>query len=263
MHCAASGRSPTRRMRVPAVKGLIERRVLVNYRVDVDVLQRVLPAPFRVKVTSGVGIAGVCLIRLAQVRPRALPAIFGLTSENAAHRIAVEWDTRDGVREGVFIPRRDTSSLMNTLVGGRLFPGRHHRARFDVSESGDDICVALRSVDGATRVVVEARLAERLPESSVFGSIDEASAFFERGAIGYSATDRGGCFECLELRSFDWRVEPLDVHRFESSFFSDEALFPPGSVTFDCALLMRSIAHEWHAHDSLVVEAGQVQGPNP
>jgi len=23
--------------------------------------------------------------------------------------------------------------------------------------------------------------------------------------------------------------------------------FPAGSVTFDCALIMRNIAHEWHA----------------
>jgi len=247
-------------MGVPAVKGLIDRRVLVNYRVDVDVLQRVLPSPFRVKVTSGVGIAGVCLIRLAQVHPRFLPSIFGITSENAAHRIAVEWDTPDGVGEGVFIPRRDTSSMANTLVGGRLFPGRLHRARFDVTESGDDIFVALRSADRETRVVVEASLAQHLPDTSIFGSVDEASAFFERGSIGYSATDRSGCFECMELKSFEWHVQPLAVHRVESSFFSDPKLFPVGSVNFDCALLMRGIPHEWRAHDSLRVETGEDAG---
>ncbi|MFT7536708.1 MAG: hypothetical protein ACI85K_002662 [Hyphomicrobiaceae bacterium] len=39
-------------MRLPAIKGLIARRVLVNYRVDVDVLQRVLPHPFRAQVVE-------------------------------------------------------------------------------------------------------------------------------------------------------------------------------------------------------------------
>lgn len=239
-------------MRLPVVKGLIARRVLVNYRVDVDVLQRVLPPPFRVKVTSGVGIAGVCLIRLTRIRPRFWPAALGFTSENAAHRIAVEWHTPDGVRDGVYVPRRDTSSLANTLVGGRLFPGRHHRARFDVRESGDDVSIALRSADGQTRVTVDASLTDRMPASSVFGSVDEASAFFERGSIGYSATKRPGCFDCLELKSFAWRVEPLAVRRVESSFFSDPELFPPGSVHFDSALLMRGIPHEWRAHEPLV-----------
>lgn len=228
--------------------------MLINYRVDVDVLQRVLPPPFRVKVVAGVGMAGVCLIRLGQVRPYFLPAMFGLTSENAAHRIAVEWDTPAGVKEGVFVPRRDTSSFLNTVVGGRLFPGKHSRATFDVLESGDDISIALRSVDGETRVVVEASVADRMAESSIFESLEAASAFFEAGSLGYSATRDSRCFECLELKSFGWQVEPLDVRRVESSFFSDVELFPAGSVNFDSALLMRGILHEWHAHDSLRVD---------
>ena len=49
---------------------------------------------------------------------------------------------------GEFIPRRDTSSALNTMVGGRLFPGMHHRARFDVPENGDHVAVDLRSLDG-------------------------------------------------------------------------------------------------------------------
>lgn len=242
-------------MRVPAVRGLIERRVLVNFQVDADVLQGVLPAPFRVKTQAGVGIAGVCLIRLAGIRPRRLPAFLGIGSENAAHRIAVEWDTPQGTQEGVYIPRRDTSSLANTLVGGRFFPGKHHRAAFEVREEGDRVAVAMRSRDGETRVVVEGRLARELPEGSVFGSVEEASAFFERGAIGYSATDRAGCYECLELRSFAWRVEPLDVERVESSFFGDARSFPPGSTRFDSALVMRGIPHEWVSHASMQVDA--------
>jgi len=38
----------------------------------------------------------------------------------------------------------------------------------------------------------------------------------------------------------------------ESSFFEDRALFPPGSVEFDCALLMRGIEHEWHGRGWLL-----------
>ena len=56
----------------------------------------------------------------------------GVSSENGAHRIAVEWDENEQLQEGVFIPRRDTSLRLNTLVGGRLFPGRHYLAKFNV-----------------------------------------------------------------------------------------------------------------------------------
>src|SRR5262245_6072607 len=97
-------------MRIPTIKGLIDRRILVNYRADPDVLKALLPLPFRPKLVNGFGMAGVCLIRLKHIRPSYLPSIFGISSENAAHRIAVEWDQDDELCEGVFIPRRDTSS---------------------------------------------------------------------------------------------------------------------------------------------------------
>jgi hypothetical protein len=238
-------------IRVPAVRGVIDRRILVNFRAKPDALRGVLPPPFRPKLVRGAGIAGVCLIRLTEIRPPLVPRWLGLRSENAAHRIAVEWDSNDGAREGVYIPRRDTSSRLNVAVGGRLFPGEHHPAVFTVSESPDHLAVALRSSDGRTRVAVEARVAASLPAGSVFRSVEEASAFFEAGSLGYSATARAGVYDGLELRSLAWSVEPLEVTRVESSFFSDPSLFPAGAVDFDCALLMRRIPHEWHAHPQL------------
>jgi hypothetical protein len=82
------------------VHGLIERRLLVNYRVDAGVLQRQLPPPFRVDAVGGAGVAGICLIRLAQERVPGVPRWLGLRSENAAHRIAVNYLRRlDLVKE--------------------------------------------------------------------------------------------------------------------------------------------------------------------
>ena len=238
-------------IRVPAIRGLIDRRILVNFRVAPDALRGVLPPPFRPKLVRGAGIAGVCLIRLTEIRPALLPRWLGLRSENAAHRVAVEWDSREGAREGVYIPRRDTSSRFNVAVGGRLFPGEHHPAVFTVSESQGQLAVALRSRDGLTHLSVEARVAPSLAPGSVFRTVEEASEFFEAGSLGYSATSRAGVYDGLELRSLVWSVEPLEVTRVESSFFSDRSVFPAGAVEFDCALLMRRIPHEWHAHPSL------------
>ncbi|MGN6555428.1 MAG: DUF2071 domain-containing protein [Verrucomicrobiota bacterium] len=196
-------------MKIPVVCGTIDRRMLVNFRVASEVLQRILPAPFRVKVIRGCGIAGICLIRLKQMRVRFAPAAFGVTSENAAHRIAVEWEDDGVLREGVFIPRRDTSSKLNAFVGGRIFPGVHQLANFDVREDESEFHLQMRSEDGVTRVRVDAQLAGRLPETSLFKSLSEASQFFERGSLGYSVTAARGKFDGLELKSFRWDVEPL------------------------------------------------------
>jgi hypothetical protein len=233
------------------VQGVIDRRILANYQVDAEVLARVVPAPFRPKLVNGVGIAGVCLIRLKHIRPQFLPGNFGLRSENAAHRIAVTWEAAGQTREGVYIPRRDTTSQLNTLVGGRLFPGVHHRARFEVDEGDGHYHVELTSADGRTHVRVDGQVSDDLSPNSVFGSLEEASRFFEAGAVGYSATGRASVYDGLELRSRGWQVTPLAVERIESSFFDDEAVYPRGSVRFDCALLMRGIEHEWRGLETL------------
>jgi hypothetical protein len=238
-------------MKIPVLRGIIDRRILVNFQVAPEVLSRFLLPPFSPKLAGGSGIAGVCLIRLKEIRPRLVPSRCGTSSENAAHRIAVEWTSDGQPQEGVYIPRRDTSSRLNTLVGGRLFPGLHHPACFDVQEEDGSYSVALRSKDGQVRLEVVGRVTSELPRESVFSSLDEASAFFERGALGYSATPDPGRFDGLELRSLRWHVEPLAVERVESSFFSNEEIFPKGSVRFDCALLMRGIEHEWHAREPL------------
>src|SRR5258708_5090052 len=158
-------------MRIPVLRGLIDRRILVNYQVNPDALSAILPAPFRPKLVNGVGMAGICLIRLKHIRPRFLPAAIGIASENAAHRIAVEWEEHGKLREGVYIPRRDTSSRLNTLVGGRLFPGQHHHARFRIDERGAHYRLALDSDDGSTHVVVEGHAASEFPATSVFRSL--------------------------------------------------------------------------------------------
>jgi hypothetical protein len=238
-------------MKIPVVRGIIDRRILVNYRADPEIVAAMLPAPFRPKIYRGYAMVGICLIRLRHVRPHFLPAWLGIGSENAAHRTAVEWDDDRVVSEGVFVRRRDTSSWLNTITGGRIFPGFHHHARCTVKETPKHFEVALASDDGATNVSVVADLAEWLPEDSIFESLAEASAFFEAGSLGYSATPRAGTFQGLELRCHRWKAEPLRVTSVRSTVFDDRTVFPAGSIAFDCALLMRGIEHEWHGKADL------------
>lgn len=238
-------------MRIPTICGVIDRRILVNFRVDPDVLSAILPTPFRPQIVNGFGVAGICLIRLRHVRPKFLPSLFGISSENAAHRIAVEWDADGKTGTGVFVPRRDTSSLLNGLAGGRIFPGVHNRANFDVRETEDSFHVFMRSLDHSAHVLVDGHTTEQLPTGSIFTSLDDVSQFFEAGSLGYSPHGSNDHFDGLELQSFNWHVEPLSITEVQSSFFNNRDKFPPGSVTFDNALLMRGIDHQWHSRESL------------
>jgi Uncharacterized conserved protein (COG2071) len=233
-------------MKIPTMVGTIDRRLLLNYRIEPDVVARLLPPPFRPQHVNGFALGGICLIWLKGVRPQGLPAMAGLTSEGAAHRFAVEWDDAEGRHCGVYIPRRDSSSWINVAVGGRLFPGVHHRAHFAVDESAGAYHVEVKSDDGEIYVQVAAREAPALPGDSVFGALEDARRFFEEGCVACSDTDRQGEFDALELRCSAFRVSPLDVEQVASSFFDNRRLFPVGSVTFDSAFLMSGIEHEWH-----------------
>lgn len=243
-------------MKMSEVESVVGWRLLVNYRVDAEVAARLLPAPFRPQLVDGWAVAGICAMRLDASRPAPAPAFLGRRSLNAAHRIAVEWDSPEGTTTGVYVPRRDTASVLNSVVGGRLFPGEYHRARFSVEETPEHLRVAFVSTDATTSVDVAVDPVGDLGPSVLFAGVEDASAFFEAGSVGYSAV--GGCdrLDGMELRTDAWHVEPVRVTAARSSFFDDPIAFPPGSAVLDCALVMRDIPVTWHALDPLEPDGG-------
>ncbi len=70
-------------MNIPAIKGTIARRILVNFRADADTVAAQLPFPFRPKLQRGLAVVGICSIRLEKIRPALSPLSCGIASENA------------------------------------------------------------------------------------------------------------------------------------------------------------------------------------
>jgi len=240
-------------LRLPVIRGVITRRLLVNFRIRPEALREFLPMPFRPQLVRGWALGGICLIRLDAVRPKGLPSWLGLGSENAAHRLAVEWDEAGTTRNGVYIPRLDTGSAMNQLLGGRVFPGEHHRADFTATDDGEALRLEVRGRDNGLHIAVAGRNGPEIPPGSVFRSLAEASEFFRNGPLGWSASGNG-CCEGLELHCAAWRMEPFVVQTVTSSFFDDTARFPEGTAIFDSAFVMRGIEHEWRAHGTRRME---------
>lgn len=238
-------------MRVPTVQGIIDRRILINYRVAPERVAAVLPKPFEPHLVKGNSIVGICLIRLKKIRPRFLPEIFGLSSENAAVRIAVRWQSDGKEQFGVYIPRRDSSSIINQMVGGRLFPGVHHAADFDVDETERRFKVRMRSRDGKTYVKVDASLSDHVPVHSVFESVGAASRFFEAGNLGYSPGTRDHQYDGLQCDIHKWGMQPLAIDRLDATLPVGEGLTLSDQSVFDSAFLMRDIRHCWRDRGSL------------
>lgn len=229
-------------MKIPTIHGYIERRILINFTANPKDIEKILPFPFRPKIYKEKAIVGICLIRLKDIKPKGLPDFIGINSENGAHRIAVEWDEDGEVKSGVYIPRRDTSVALNTWVGGRIFPGKHYLAKFNVDEKDGNYHINFKSSDN-TEISIDAQETEIFNKNSIFENLENASYFFEKGDLGYSPNKEK--LEGLRLNAYEWKVKPLEVLNIKSSFFEDEKLFPKGSFQFDNALLMTNIEHEW------------------
>jgi uncharacterized protein DUF2071 len=239
---------------IDRVRGVIRRRILVNYRVEPDVVKRLLPPGFEPKLVGGYAMAGICLIRLEGQRPSWFPRGVGMSSENVAHRIAVVRRERGSERESVYIPRRDSASRLQHWLGGRAFPGELGSATFAVQDDGDSILVSMRAADGL-EVEFRGRIGDLMHRGSVFASLEDASRFFRAGSLGYSATRQNTRLDALHLDAADWKVSALDVELARSTFFEDRSRFPLGSVEFDSALIMRNIEHEWRRSEPLRVPA--------
>jgi hypothetical protein len=170
-------------MLLDMIHGVIARRVLLNFRIDPVVMARSLPLPFRPKLYKGHAVGGVCMIRFQDLRPRFVPRWMGTTSENAAHRVAVEWNDGHRLREGVFIPQRNTASRFNEALGGRVFPGVFSRSEFEVNENAQSVSIRILDNQGEA-VRFRGDLATGHSSGSIFPTLEEAANFFSLGATG-------------------------------------------------------------------------------
>lgn len=96
-------------MKLPTIRGVVQRRLLLNYRIDPQAIGDWLPEPFEPRLHRGWIVAGVCLIRMRQFPSSMFPFGRGLGSENAAHRVAVRWTEKGR-------PARGSTSIAAILI---------------------------------------------------------------------------------------------------------------------------------------------------
>jgi hypothetical protein len=234
-------------MKMPVLDGLIDRRILINYRVRPDIVKALLPPHLEPLVVNGYASAGICLLRLKGIGIKHFPKALRITSENAAHRFLVTYTENGKQVHGVYIPRRDTDSSMNVLLAGKLLSWPHYPATFNSKEANGHYAVSMESNDQYSGLSIEAEVSEEFPTDSMFDSLEHASTVFQSCPIGVSPSTQRGSYKSILLKTNSWMVKPLVVRKLQSSYFEDRLAFPETSIQFDNALLMEGIAHEWHS----------------
>ncbi|MFW5929208.1 MAG: hypothetical protein ACOCT0_02170 [Halobacteriota archaeon] len=214
-----------------ALRGNVDSRITVNYRVDVDELESVLPdALVAREVDDGVGVGGVCLGVVRGARPGGVPRLLGVNAESALHRVAVEWDGG----KGCYVVRRDVDSTLGAIAGRALLPGALGRARTTVDVDGERFYAR---VDCDTEFVrLDAREADGLPGDSVFGSPGDVLEYYGETEVAYAGRPR--TFERSICSIEGGEVAALDPDLARSSFF--EGL----GGEFDSAVVTRDARQE-------------------
>lgn len=248
---------------LPVIEGVIARRVLLNFRADPAVVAALIPKPLEVATQKGFAVVGICLIRLEKLRPKGLPALVGISSENMAHRVAIKFPGKDGPQDGVYIWRRETDLGLVAALGGRFFPGVHSLAKFNVRESPSRLDMNVISNDGTTNVALKLVLNAVWKPTPLFETFDDVCAFFAKGDCGFSCSLSGAELEGMQLRTLKWKMSPLTVESVHSAYFENQTWFPAGSLEFECAVLMRGIPHEWHELTAVPELAGKSANASP
>ena len=236
---------------IKIIRGTIDRRVLVNYRLDPDCVSKILPDPFKPRLFNGHALGGICLIRFTDMRPTWMPKFLGTSSENGTHRFCVEWTVDGKLQTGIYVNQRFTNSRLHAFGGGKVFPGNLTFSKFSVDEGDGRYHIAFKADDrDSVDVLVDEANAE-FPTDSVFSNIDEASDFFEKDNVGYSASSNNKVHQGVKLNTSQWKVTPLNVIKASSSLFTNESFFPNDSAQVDHSLLMKSIDHDWEVVDDV------------
>lgn len=221
------------------LRGRMRRRLLLTYRVDPAVAGGIIPAPFRPQLVDGSAVGGVCLITLTELRPGWVRPRWGISTENAAHRFAVECDEGGATHAGVYVIERHSSDIVPVVGGGRFFPGIQRRARFVIEETGARFRVGMEASDASVFADVEVTDGW---ESTLFPTVEDASQFYRAGSIGWSPRRDGRGAEAVELSTTRWVAEAGRVNEVGSSFFDG---LPRGAAQIDSALVMRDLPVSW------------------
>ncbi|MDZ7687624.1 MAG: DUF2071 domain-containing protein [Halobacteriales archaeon] len=223
----------------PAVRGFVESRLLVNYRVDVETLESFLPEPFRAREVgeTGVGVGTVCFTSVEEARPRVLPESVGVSFRTVTHRVHVEIDDGRGVTFCVYVPRRDVSSRFCALAGSLLLPAEFEKAEFRTEEKDGARLITVNGDDVFAGVEAYETDRDDVREGSVFYSLESASRFLCEGGVEFtpSVGRKGG----VEFHADGYEIKPVEVADVRSSYFGRMG------GEFDSAFVMEDIENEW------------------
>lgn len=219
---------------VKRVSAHIERRIVINFSVDPNEIERVVDCPWlRPQVVAGQGVASLCVLWMDGVIPTGWPKFLAQSQISIAVRFGVI-NVETG-EPGVYVPERCSNTVLAwllTRMGGSCI---HPKIR--VTEADGVIGIKRNGVDFAGF-----RVDDTPKESKLFSNSGEFEDFIRAGKRSYGPALRRGQIDVVDLNKSETSFVPLGVEMLDLRGIS---AIIPGVLTLDSAYETRNAEYAW------------------
>jgi uncharacterized protein YqjF (DUF2071 family) len=228
------------------MRTMFRRCLLVNFAVDPDATQRLLPRHIEPDLYRGHAYLSVVIAHMERMRPAFVPKVLGITYNQIVYRVVV----RCGEERGVHFLRSDADSPVMTALGNAFSFFRFHRSAIELRERDGvlDLDVATNSaVSGdihATYSIGEAR--DVLPTTSAFADLRTAQSWLVELFAAFAYTPGRPTIDVVHIRRGDWNIHVVDDLRGQYDFLMSGQPFGPDTAHLDSIFLVGDVPYHWH-----------------
>lgn len=232
--------------------GDIACQILINYKVDLGVLRRRLPVPFRPRSYGGYGLAGLTLM-LIPPRRRWLSS-HGLL---LFHRIEAQAFFPGLTISGSYVVRGDYTGRWHSRMLGNFFPLVMHstRLRWEQPENGCFLIEAGRREQ--PWLALRAHQGRRFPFDSIMPDLETANQFVSQHEAWFAPRYGQSLFEQRRWEISHHRGQPLLVDALDAPSFQKIMDLPRGTFFFDHALFFEGLEYRYTAPVELIAPRSQ------
>ncbi len=209
------------------MRGRVDRCWLFTFRTPEEAVRGLIPPGLELVSRGGFAFWNVVVSEVDAMRPKGVPAVFGMRYRHVAYRLYVRYKPNGNPLEGLYFLRSDCDSRLISAAGNRMTDFGFHHGEIDLADDGDELTIDVRSPDACAHAVIDRSMAVALGPGTPFDSIYQAKAVLKYKPCAMAPT--GNCKMNIVTITRDeeaWCSKLVHVREQEWAFFRDKPVEP-------------------------------------
>lgn len=226
--------------------------VCINIAVDPDALRPLVPDVFELDLAAGSAWVSMTASRLSDFGVGRLPRPLRMNFYQATYRAHVRYRSVDGeLRRGCYFVRSDTNSALMSATANLLPEFEAHRCGtcpIVMARDEGRLVLTVDAADPAGKLVLVVdendAPTDRLPETSRFGSLEEAHRVIVDFTDSYAWQPARSEVFVLRIERGEWHYRiPRVIDAYLG--YAAEGPFPRGAAHLDSVFTFREVPYRW------------------